>query len=47
MEALETALEVHCAWCGKFMYVKDGKGISGISHSICPECTKELEKTEP
>ncbi len=27
-----------CAWCKKDMGTKDGKGISGISHGMCPEC---------
>lgn len=36
----ETILMVVCAWCGKVMGEKEGKGVSGVSHSICDECTK-------
>jgi len=44
---LFTELTVVCAWCGKHLGVKDGKGESGVSHGICPECsTKELAKHE-
>ena len=40
-----TILFIKCGWCGKDMGQKDGKGVSGISHSICTECyDKELAK---
>jgi len=40
-------MEIVCAWCDKDMGEKDGKGIEGISHSICPEClAKVLAKVE-
>ena len=29
-----------CAWCGKDMGTKDGKGIEGDSHDICGDCLK-------
>jgi hypothetical protein len=41
-------LKVICAWCGKFICMKECKG-SGvntlpISHSICPACSRKLEE---
>ena len=41
-------LKVICAWCGKFMRMKECKG-SGVntlpvSHSICPACSRKLEE---
>lgn len=33
-----TILTVLCAWCGKDMGQKDGKGQSGTSHGICVKC---------
>ena len=35
-------MKIVCAWCGKDMGEKDGKGIEGISHSICPKCLVKL-----
>ena len=35
-------MEIVCAWCGKKMGEKDGKGIRGISHSLCQGCLAEL-----
>jgi hypothetical protein len=40
-------LKVICAWCGKFMRMKECKG-SGVntlpvSHSICAACSIKLE----
>ena len=35
-------LEIRCGWCSKPMGVKDGKGVTGITHSICDSCL-ELE----
>jgi hypothetical protein len=37
-----TKLIVKCAWCGKHLGVKDGKGVSGVSHGICKECLDKL-----
>jgi peptide methionine sulfoxide reductase MsrB len=37
----KTRLEVVCAWCGKHMGWKDGKGETGITHSICQKCYKK------
>lgn len=33
-----TIIKVICCYCGKFMRIKDGKGITGVSHSVCSEC---------
>jgi len=41
MEA--TKLKVICAWCNKDMGTKDGQGVSGISHGICPECCSKMD----
>lgn len=30
-----TELEIVCAWCGKVLGVKDGKGQEDASHGIC------------
>ena len=41
-------LKVICAWCGKFIRMKEceGSGVNTlpISHSICPACARKLEK---
>jgi len=37
-----TKLTIKCAWCGKHLGVKDGKGVSGVSHGICKECADKL-----
>ena len=36
-----TKLIIICAWCGRLMGEKDGEGVEGITHSICPVCLKE------
>jgi len=39
---------VKCAWCKKFMGLKDAPGEGDpklpITHSICPECKRKLEE---
>ena len=35
-------MKIVCAWCGKDMGEKEGKGIEGISHSICDQCADKL-----
>jgi len=35
-----TVLTIKCAWCGKITGEKDGKGNSGETATICPECAK-------
>lgn len=38
---METIITIVCMYCGKDMGTKDGKGVSGVSHSICRECWAE------
>ena len=38
----KTVLLVKCAWCGKDMGEKDGQGVSGVSHGMCPECCRKV-----
>ena len=38
-------MNVVCAWCGKDMGEKNGKGVEGVSHGLCQECLAELEAT--
>ena len=35
-------LKIKCAWCGKAMGEKDGQGVEGTSHSICPHCLSSV-----
>ena len=35
-------MKIVCAWCGKEMGEKNGKGVGGVSHSICQECLAKL-----
>jgi hypothetical protein len=39
---MKTIIKVVCQTCGKFMYEKDGEGITGISHSSCEDCLRKL-----
>ena len=45
---MNTVLRVICAYCGRFIREKDGDGVEGESHGICPECARwhgiELEE---
>uniref|UniRef100_A0A6M3M8Y4 Uncharacterized protein n=1 Tax=viral metagenome TaxID=1070528 RepID=A0A6M3M8Y4_9ZZZZ len=36
-----TELKIVCAWCGKDRGSKDGEGLTGTTHSICPDCKKK------
>ncbi len=29
---------VYCMTCKKFIETKDGMGVTGLSHGLCPEC---------
>lgn len=31
-----------CCSCGEYQGIKDGKGVSGCSHSYCPTCLSVL-----
>jgi predicted amidophosphoribosyltransferase len=41
-------LKVVCAWCGRFMHLKEVPECDQpqlpISHSICPACKENLER---
>jgi DNA-directed RNA polymerase subunit RPC12/RpoP len=39
-----TVLKIVCAWCGRELGTKDGLGIEGTTHSICPECYNKALK---
>lgn len=41
MKEKTSVLKIVCAWCGKDMGSKDGEGVTGISHAICPDCKKK------
>ena len=48
MEPKKTILIVFCAWCGKALGTKDGEGVAGVSHGICPDCARRfLDELEP
>lgn len=32
-----------CAYCKKLIDTKDGKGVVGTSHGICPSCLKGVK----
>ncbi|MCD6453559.1 MAG: hypothetical protein J7K77_04670 [Dehalococcoidales bacterium] len=36
-------MRVMCAWCGRDMGAKDGRGITGVSHGLCEQCRRRLE----
>lgn len=38
----KTKLQIYCAWCGKCMGTKDGKGVEGVTHGICDECKENV-----
>lgn len=36
-------IKIICAWCGKFMGIKEAEKASlSISHAICCECSQKL-----
>ncbi len=39
-------MRITCAWCGKDMGEKDGKGKSGNTHGICEECLAKVQKEQ-
>jgi uncharacterized Zn finger protein (UPF0148 family) len=34
-----TVLKVTCGWCGIPLGEKDGEGVSGETHGLCPMCS--------
>ncbi len=40
-------MKIVCAWCGKDMGEKDGRGVEGVTHGQCKQCfTKFMAKLE-
>jgi len=45
---MKTVLTIECAWHTKFfgkpliMGTKDGKGVTGVSSTICPKCWDKM-----
>lgn len=39
-------MQIICSNCKKDMGEKDGKGVEGVSHSLCKECVIELYGNE-
>jgi hypothetical protein len=39
--SLQTIMEKLCMYCGAHCGYKDGLGVRGPSHTICPECKKD------
>jgi len=37
-------MKIVCAWCGKTIGKKDGKGIEGVSHGLCNKCLARLQE---
>ena len=35
-------IKIECMYCHKDMGSKDGRGVTGTSHSICPECYEKV-----
>jgi transcriptional regulator with XRE-family HTH domain len=38
----ENEMNIVCAWCGARIGKKDGRGVSGTSHSMCKKCFESL-----
>ena len=38
---MKTVLKIECMYCRKAMGEKEGHGVEGTTHSICPECWSE------
>jgi transcriptional regulator with XRE-family HTH domain len=36
-------MNIVCAWCGAKIGKKDGRGVSGTSHSMCRECFEKAD----
>lgn len=32
-----------CAICGRYLGNKDGQGVHGVSHGLCPECAEKMK----
>src|SRR4029434_3050076 len=40
-EANPGSLVVVCSWCEELVGIKDGEGVSGISHGLCWRCERK------
>jgi hypothetical protein len=38
---MQTVIEVFCMFCTTLIGLKDGEGISGVSHGVCDDCAPE------
>lgn len=47
IEFADTVLECDCAWCGKRMPPKPGKGATGKTSSICCSCYERVVGEPP
>lgn len=36
-------MKIVCAWCGREVGWKDGRGEKGVSHGLCRECLTRME----
>ena len=36
-------MKIICAWCGKDLGEKDGKGEEGVTHGLCQECFDKMK----
>ena len=36
-------MKIVCAWCGKDIGKKDGKGKEGVTHGLCQECFDKMK----
>jgi len=41
-DGIHSYLKIRCMVCKKYMGVKDGRGVTGTSHSICPDCWNKM-----
>ena len=44
MKPVKTVITVVCMYCKKYIGTKDGQGVTGVSHGICPACKSKLDK---
>jgi len=43
-KGVETRMKIVCAWCGRELGEKDGRGIEGVSHGLCNKCLARLQE---
>jgi len=37
-------MKIVCAWCGREMGEKNGRGVEGVSHGLCNKCLARLQE---